>query len=331
MATTIAAGWQTLTFDFNNLRAGTPSFNSSYVYRKAVVFFDFAATSGGAVYYLDQAVFSGASTVTPQAAPTFSIGSLLWSDDFNGSGSIDSTKWTARVCGHSAANGGGTCHNNEQQIYRPEAISLNGNGSAVIATERLSTPQSSGCLAWNGQCSYTSGRFDTQGKVSFQYGVIETRVKNPLGGANWPAFWLLGTNITSVGWPASGEIDVMEGKSRTLVSGAIHWSNGGNDAYDYANHAGSDFTNDYHLYQLYWLENYIALYVDGVKILEETPQSLSQPGAWAFNHPFFVILNNAVAPDGGFSGVYDGWTSSQMSIDYVRHYQLNGVGQVFNN
>jgi beta-glucanase (GH16 family) len=322
-----SAGWQTLTFNFVNLQPGTPSFNSTVNYRKAVIFFDFGSTNAGGIYYLDQVVFEGAAALETAPQPTFTIGSLLWSDEFNANGAIDQAKWTARNCGHSASNGGGACHNNEQQIYTPDAITQDGS-SAVISTQRLATSQSSGCLASSGPCSYTSGRFDTQGKFSFKYGVIEARIQNPLGGANWPAFWLLGTNITTVGWPASGEIDVMEGRSRTLVAGAIHWSNGGADAYDFADHSGSDFTAGFHVYQLYWLENYIAMYVDGVKILEETPQSLGQSGAWAFNHPFFVILNNAV---GSFGGTYDGWTSSQMKIDYVRHYQLNGVGEVFSN
>lgn len=336
LVTASTIGWQTLSFDFANTRAGTPAFNATVNYRKAVVFFDFGSTTPGTTYYLDQVVFgagSSTSVVPTNPSPnTFTIGSLLWSDEFTGSAPLDASKWTARNCGHSASNGGGTCHNNEQQIYTPSAVALDGAGSAVITTERLTSPQTSGCLAWSGQCSYTSARFDTQGKVSFQYGVLEARIKNPLGGANWPAFWFLGTNIDQgAGWPASGEIDVMEGKSRTLTSGAIHWSNGGADAYDYADHSGADFTADYHLYKLYWLENYIALYVDGTKILEETPQSLSTSGAWAFNHPFFMILNNAVSANGGFAGSYDGWASSQMKIDYVRHYQLNGVGQVFTN
>jgi beta-glucanase (GH16 family) len=333
LAVTSGSGWQSMQFNFSNTRSGTPAYDSNVSYRKAVVFFDFGSTNSGATYFLDQVVFEAARDVAQTETNGFSVGSLLWSDEFDGTGSINASKWTARTCGHSASNGGGSCHNNEQQIYTPNAIALDGSGSAVVTTERLSASQSAGCLAWSAQCSFTSGRFDTQGKYSFQYGVLEARIKNPLGGANWPAFWLLGTNITqlNVGWPASGEIDVMEGKSRSLTSGAIHWSNSGADAYDYADYPGADFTSGYHIYKLYWLENYISIFVDGNKILEETPQSLSTSGAWAFNHPFFVILNNAVSPNGGFSGSYDGWTGSQMKIDYVRHYQLNGVGQVFAN
>ena len=335
LATTTQAGWQTMTFNFANNRSGTPAFSSASSYRKAVIFYGFGSPTGAVTAYVDNVVFQpeASSTPAPTPAPSaYTRGALLWSDEFNSAaGALDSSRWTSRYCGHSAANGGGSCHNNEQQAYLPSANALDGTGNAVISAEKLSSPITNGqCLAWSGSCSFTSGRFDTQGKVSFQYGLIEARVQNPVGGANWPAFWMLGTDITSVGWPSSGEIDIMEGKSSSLVAGAIHWSNGGNDAYAYANYSASSFTNDYHVYSVYWLENYIALYVDGNKILERTNTTLDQPGTWAFNHPFFIIFNNAISPAGGFSDAYNGWTSSRMKIDYVRHYQLNGVGSVGN-
>lgn len=329
ISSTTSVGWQSLTFDFNNLRAGTAAFSSSVVYRKVVVFYAFGTSTAGLTYYIDNLSFNPEASLPTQ--PTYTKGALLWSDEFDGTGAPDSTKWTSRTCIQTSANGGGTCYNNEQQAYIIGANTLDGQGNAVINTQKLSSPiTGSACLAWSGICNFSSGRFDTQGKVTFRYGVIEARIQNPVGGANWPAFWLLGTDITSVGWPASGEIDVMEGKSSTRTSGAIHWSNGGTDAYDWADYQGTDFTSGFHTYSLYWLENYIAIYVDGNKILEETPTTLSQSGSWAFNRSFFLILNNAVGPEGGFGGNYDGWTSSQMKIDYVRYYQLNGIGSVSN-
>jgi beta-glucanase (GH16 family) len=333
IATTSSAGWQTLTFNFGSLRSGTAAYSSSASYRKAVIFYGFGSPTGALTAYVDNVIFTPEtqSTPNPPATPTYTRGALLWSDEFNGAaGALDTSKWTSRTCGHSAANGGGSCHNNEQQSYLTSANTVDGSGNASISTVKLTNPVTAGCLAWSGSCSFTSGRFDTQGKVSFQYGIIEARIKNPTGGANWPAFWMLGTDITSVGWPSSGEIDIMEGKSSSLVAGAIHWSNGGNDAYAYSNYSASSFTNEYHVYSIYWLENYIALYVDGNKILERTNTTLDQPGTWAFNHPFFVILNNAISPAGGFSDAYNGWSNAEMKIDYVRHYQLNGVGSVGN-
>ena len=336
LVTAGSVGWQTLSFNFDSPRAGSPAFNADTQYRKAVIFYAFGTNAAGATYYFDQVSFpaiTATQTTVPGApTPTYTQGSLLWEENFDGTGALDGSRWTARTCGHSAANGGGACHNNEQQYYLPDANQLDGQGNAVITTKRVTTPPSGGsCLAWSGNCPFTSGRFDTQGKVSFMYGVLEARIQNPKGGGNWPAFWMLGTNITSVGWPAAGEIDIMEGKSGSRVASAIHWSNGGNDAYEYGEASGGNYANAYHVYKLHWLENYIAIYIDGVKVLEETNTTLNQSGEWAFNHPFFIILNNAMSPAGGFSDSYDGWSTSQMKIDYVRYYQLNGQGQVFNN
>ncbi len=336
LATAGSVGWQTLSFNFDSPRSGTPAFSSDIQYRKAVIFYAFGSTTAGATYYFDQvsfpAVTTTQTTVPGSSAPTYTQGALLWEENFDGSGSLDSSRWTARFCGQVSNNGGGACFNNEQQHYLQEAISLDGQGNAVITAKRVNTRPSLGsCLAWSGNCDFTSGRFDTQGKVSFMYGVIEARIQNPRGGANWPAFWMLGTNITSVGWPVSGEIDIMEGKSGSRVSSAIHWSNGGNDAYEYGEASGGNYSSAYHVYKLHWLENYIAIYIDDVKVLEERNTTLNQAGSWAFNHPFFLILNNAISPAGGFSDIYDGWSTSQMKIDYVRYYQLNGQGQVANN
>jgi beta-glucanase (GH16 family) len=336
LATAGSVGWQTLSFNFDSPRSGSPAFSTDIQYRKAVIFYAFGSTTAGATYYFDQvsfpAVTTTQTTVPGSSAPTYTQGSLLWEENFDGAGSLDASRWTARFCGHSAANGGGACHNNEQQHYLQDAIQLDGQGNAVITAKRVTARPSLGsCLSWSGNCDFTSGRFDTQGKVSFMYGVIEARIQNPQGGANWPAFWMLGTDITSVGWPASGEIDIMEGKSGSRVASAIHWSNGGNDAYEYGEASGGNYSSAYHVYKLHWLENYIAIYVDDVKVLEERNTTLNQAGSWAFNHPFFLILNNAISPAGGFSDTYDGWSSSQMKIDYVRYYQLNGQGQLGTN
>jgi beta-glucanase (GH16 family) len=328
---TTGAGWQTLSFNFASLRPGTASYSSSTSYRKAVIFYAFGVTTGAQTIYVDNVIFTPETQQsTPPSQPTFTRGSLIWSDEFDGAaGALDSSKWTSRICGQTSGNGGGSCYNNEQQSYQANANAIDGSGNATITT-RTASPgiTGSGCLAWSGSCPFTSGRFDSQGKVSFQYGLLEARIQNPQGGANWPAFWMLGTDITSVGWPASGEIDIMEGKSASSVSGAIHWSNGGTDAYASTNAASSNYAGGFHTYSVYWLENYLALYVDGTKILERTNTTLDQAGAWAFNHPFFVIFNNAISAPGGFSDNYDGWSSSQMKIDYVRFYQLNGAGSI---
>ena len=274
------------------------------------------------------------------SAPTVagrSIGTLLWHEEFRGAAgsAINPNFWTARYCGHEASNGGGTCHNNEPQWYLPSAVALDGSstGNAVIATKRVYAAPAGGiCLA--GSCQFTSARFDTQGKVAFKYGYIEARIKMPVGGRNWPAYWMLGENITSVSWPQSGEIDIAEqgGDRPTRNSGAIHYSTTGipndccgNHTYDYGEKWGDDYTATFHTYAIAWTQNRIDLLVDGSVFRTFTNTSIRSQ-YWSFNSPFFLILNNAT---GDFGGAWTGWTQSQMQIDYVRAWKLDGQGEVF--
>ena len=267
------------------------------------------------------------------------IGKLLWSDDFAGqAGSqASSTSWTPRRCGHAASNGGGTCHNNEQQYYIPEAIAQDGsvNGNLIITTKRITQPPTNAGICYVGLCSFTSGRLDTQGKLSFKYGFIESRIKMPAGSGNWPAFWMLGDNINQVGWPYSGEMDIVEIHSDrpSITTSATHFSATdtpntccGNHrfVFDEVNFGRVNVSSDFHTYAVAWLPNSISYYFDGQLVGSATPSRVS--GKWVFNEKFFLILNNAV---GSFGGSWANLQSSTMSIDWVRSYQLNGYGEVF--
>jgi len=267
------------------------------------------------------------------------IGKLLWSDDFAGqAGSqASSTSWTPRRCGHAASNGGGTCHNNEQQYYIPEAIAQDGsvNGNLVITTKRITQPPTNAGICYVGLCSFTSGRLDTQGKLSFKYGFIESRIKMPAGSGNWPAFWMLGDNINQVGWPYSGEMDIVEihADRPSITTSATHFSATdtpntccGNHrfVFDEVNFGRVNVSSDFHTYAVAWLPNSISYYFDGQLVGSATPSRVS--GKWVFNEKFFLILNNAV---GSFGGSWANLQSSTMSIDWVRSYQLNGYGEVF--
>ena len=263
------------------------------------------------------------------------VGALIWNEEFNPAPVLNSKIWTARYCGQAASNGGGTCHNNESQYFLPEAVSLDKSGNAVITTKYVTTKPSVGsCLG--DKCTFTSGRFDTQEKVSFLYGYIEARIKFPIGSGNWPAFWMLGSNITSIGWPNSGEIDIAEGfgNAKTKTSSAVHYSTTGagccdNHLYDYIKYdIGQDYSADFHTYGLAWLPNEISFYVDR-KLTLRTSSSTIRSKFWPFNTPNFLILNNAVTYGDGFGGAWNGWQSSEMLIDYVRHYELDGQGKVF--
>lgn len=269
------------------------------------------------------------------------IGNLLWGDDFKGSkdSTLNSQNWSARNCHRVPTEmGGGACFGTESNYYAPSAIKLDGSedGAALISTVRATWPlpsDSGPCLS-NG-CAFVSGRFDTHGKVAFQYGFIEARIKMPSGSGNHPAFWMLGDNINQVGWPTSGEMDITEirGNEPTIATSATHFSSSyapntccRNHQYKVASlPVGVDLSLDFHTYAVAWLPNSISYYVDGRLISTITPQILS--GHWSFNDKFFLILNNAV--NSGFSGSWDDLQKSTMSIDWVRSYQLNGQGQVF--
>ena len=266
------------------------------------------------------------------------IGKLLWGEDFLGQAGAQasSTSWTPRFCGQDASNGGGTCHNNEQQYYIPEAIAQDGSadGNLIITTKRITQPPKNAGICYVGLCSFTSGRLDTQGKISFKYGFIEARIKMPVGSGNWPAFWMLGDNINQVGWPYSGEMDIVEIHSDrpTITTSATHFSATdtpstccGNARFVYDEvDVGVNVTSDYHTYSISWLPNSISYYFDGRLVGKTTPSRVS--GKWAFNEKFFLILNNAV---GSFGGSWANLQSSTMSIDWVRSYQVNGYGEVF--
>jgi len=271
------------------------------------------------------------------------IGNLLWGDDFKGAkdSSIDSKKWSARNCHRTPLGmGGGACFDSEVVYYAPSAIKLDGSedGAAIISTTRIPASgtlpiDAGGCLSAN--CAFISGRFDTHGKVAFQYGFIEARIKMPAGSGNHPAFWMLGDNINQVGWPYSGEMDIAEirGNEPTTTTSATHYSTVNSPNTCCFNHqykvaslgVGADVSAGYHTYGVAWMPNSISYYVDNRLISTTTPENLG--GLWVFNSKFFLILNNAV--NQAFSGAWQNLQSSTMSIDWVRSYQVNGYGEVF--
>lgn len=275
-------------------------------------------------------------------AANLNIGDQIWADEFNGAAgsAVDSGTWTARFCGHAGSNGGGTCYNNEAQYYLPSAVALDGSdaGNVVISTTHITTPPAQGtCLGTT--CAFTSGRFDTMGKTVFRYGYFETRMKLPVGSGNWPSWWMLGADLTTVGWPYYGEIDMAEtsGDAPTLITGALHYAANntpgateGSKQYHVGGLGrGVDYTADFHRYGMAWLPDHISFYVDGNRFFTITNYA-GDNISWPFNEPFFMIFNNAVTMDkGSAGGQYSGWAASSLTIDWVRQYKLDGQGDVF--
>src|SRR5215207_2532538 len=146
---------------------------------------------------------------------------LAWSDEFNGpaGSAVDGTKWVAEV--GNGSNGWGN-HQREYNTNSTKNASMDGAGNLVITSIKETLGKKYRC--WYGVCQYTSARLKTQGKFSQAYGRFEARIKLPYGQGIWPAFWMLGNNIQSAGWPTCGEIDIMEniGREPPLVHGTIH-------------------------------------------------------------------------------------------------------------
>lgn len=242
--------------------------------------------------------------------------SLVWSDEFtqpDGS-SPDSTKWICEL-------GAGGWGNNELQYYTARTNNVRIESGRLVIEAR---PES-----YSG-ANYTSARLKTQGKVSWAYGRIEARIKIPRTQGIWPAFWMLGTNITSVGWPTCGEIDIMEniGREPTQVHGTIHgpgYSGGNGIGAAFSLPGNAPFADDFHDYAIEWTTNQIKWFVDGQQYFTVTPASLPGGSAWVFSQPEFVILNVAVG--GNWPGYPDGTTvfPQRMTVDYVRVYAFSNA------
>jgi beta-glucanase (GH16 family) len=169
----------------------------------------------------------------------------------------------------------------------------------------------------SGSKSYSSARIKTQGKYSFKYGKIEIRAKFPTGVGTWPAVWSLGSNSSTVSWPACGEIDFVEhvGKEQDKIFGSLHYpGNSGGNAVS-GNKRITKASTEFHVYKVIWNSNKIRFYVDDV-LYKTAPNSSTLP----FNQDFFLIAN--VAMGGNFEGpVESGFSQSSMEIDYIRIYQ----------
>ena len=224
---------------------------------------------------------------------------LVWQDEFHGSIGPD---WVFET-------GAGGWGNNEQQYYRRENATVE-NDALVITAKREDF----------GGMRYTSSRMKTQGKRSFKFGRIEARIALPGKQGIWPAFWALGTNIDSVGWPASGEIDIMEQiNTGSDVYGTAHWqANNGTHA-EYGGHMSTSIQN-YHVYAVEWDPTTIRWFIDGTQyhVIDITNGA---GGTEEFQRDFFLLLNMAVGGNWPGFNIDEGALPARMYVDYVRVYQ----------
>ena len=266
----------------------------------------------------------GNPTTPPPAPPTPDFTRLAWSDEFNGANGAtpDPAKWTPEI---------GPGVNNELQYYtNNNNARMDGAGNLVIQARREVTPGSS-CppdplSGGSTTCQYTSGRLNTAGKFDFTYGRVEARIRVSSGTGLWPAFWMLGSNFfQGRPWPACGEIDILEhvGKEPNNVYSTLHapayfGAGGYGSPLNLGQAAGAAF----HVFAVEWGPTQMRFFVDGNNFFTADKETVETTrGPWVYDHPFFLILNNAVGGD--WPGPPNASTQfpQNMLIDYVRVYR----------
>jgi beta-glucanase (GH16 family) len=238
----------------------------------------------------------------------------VWSDEFNNP-EIDRSSWTFDI-------GGGGWGNNELQYYLED--------NAFIGTVSDGELEASVLVIEARQeryrnRQYTSARLKTQGLQNWTYGRVEARIQIPEGQGIWPAFWMLGTDITSVGWPDCGEIDIMEniGREPNLVHGNIHGPGyfGADGIQGTVESSGGAFADAFYTYAIEWQPGLIEWFVNDTRFHWATPLDLPVGSPWVFDHPFFIVLNVAVGGDWPGAPNDDTVFPQQMLVDYVRVYE----------
>lgn len=276
----------------------------TYFVRYQIVFQGDAAYSAGSVYFDDL-------NLNLTCPAPYGNWNIVWSDEFNGT-NINTNTWTYDI-------GAGGWGNNELEYYTSRTNNAYISGGLLHIVAQLES--------YGGQ-NFTSARMKTEGLASWLYGRFEWRARLPQGTGFWPALWLLGTNITSVGWPGCGEMDVMEnsGAALTNVQGSLH---SGSDETAIYTFPGGDSVTNFHNYVLDWNTNSFLFYVDGHLYEMQTNWSSSLGSAYPapFNQPCFIIMNLAVG--GNYVGNPSAATISansgfpgEMQVDYVRVYHV---------
>lgn len=235
---------------------------------------------------------------------------LVWSDEFNGAGLVDNTKWQYDIGGHGWGN-------NEAQYYT-EGDTLNAivkNGVLLITARKEKRDKK----------EYTSARLVTRGKADWTYGRIEIRAKLPKGRGTWPAGWMLGSNIEQAGWPTCGEIDIMEhvGYDPDTIVGSTH-----TESYNHIK--GTQKTKrifiknpytEFHVYAINWTAEKMDFLLDN-KVYLTVKNEHKTVKEWPFDKPQYLLLNLAVGGNwGGAKGIDESIFPVTMEVDYVRVFQ----------
>ena len=334
MQNTSGTGWSNeLVFDFSNaIISGTNDMiNATGTYSRLVFFIDGGIASSGT--YLIDDINNGSEPGDPNALDIV-YSDLVWSDEFNSDGIVDSNNWFHQT----QLPAGGSWFNGEEQHYtnRQENSFVQNGFLNIVAINETFTDQGE-------TKDYTSARLNS--KFAFTYGRVDVRAKLPFGDGTWPAIWMLGKNINESGaywnnegfgttnWPLCGEIDIMEhGLGATNhVSSALHTACAGcsGATMNFQSFVLNDVANEFHTYSVNWSPNQITFLIDGVGFYTYNP-AIRDITTWPFDEDQYILLNIAM---GGISGAIDpNFDQSSIVIDYVRVYQnVLNVEKSFSN
>jgi len=259
------------------------------------------------------------SSISETVVPTKDFNTLVWADEFDGSGPIDSEKWfhQTQLPPWGSWFGGLVQHytDREENTFQKDGF-LNMVAKKETFEDQGYTKE------------YTAARLNS--KFAFTYGRVEVRAKLPKGVGTWPAIWMLNTTIDEDGaywdnlgydttkWPHCGEIDIMEhwGNNQDYVSSALH--NGSSYGDEVVNVGGQKIQNasdEFHIYTLDWTPEKMVFKVDGKEHLTYAPKTKDE-NTWPYDSDYYFLLNIAILPE-----IDPSFTESSMLVDYIRVYQ----------
>jgi beta-glucanase (GH16 family) len=316
--------WQIIAFDFKNdpflnYNDNSPDPINRTDFNRVLIQINDENNNARVTAYIDDFLYDGIITDSNDndvEDPIFD--NLVWSDEFNGTGTIDTNKWFHQT----ELPSGGSWYNSEVQHYtnREENSFVENGNLHIVAKKETFTDQ-----GYTKQ--YTSARLNS--KYAFTYGKVQVRAKLPTGSGTWPAIWMLGKNITEPGgywtnshgttpWPACGEIDIMEhwGNNQNYVSSAMHTTSSSGGTINHGGQIIPTASSAFHLYELIWTSEKMVFSVDGIVHYTYNPETKNS-STWPYDSDQYFLLNIAIQ-QGGTQASY---TESAMEIDYVRVYQ----------
>ena len=309
--------WQTVSFDFLNdnyinLDQNSPPPSQRTDFNRVLIQVNGENNNDLVLAYIDDFYYNGTVAVDPI------YDTLIWSDEFDGEGAIDSSKWYHQTL----LPNGSSWYNNEIQHYTDRIDNSNVSNGVLNIVGKKEVYSSQGVTK-----QYTSARLNS--KFAFQYGKIEIRAKLPSGLGTWPAIWTLGKNINENGaywdnqgygttsWPACGEIDIMEhwGYNQNYVQSATHTPSSYGGTVNIGGQVIPTASSEFHTYTLLWYPDRLVFSVDGNIHYTYKPIELNS-NTWPFNEKQYLLLNFAILPD-----IDPNFVADTLEVEYVRVYQ----------